>query len=334
MNRVLFWGIFTVGVGFFSLAQAQTPSATSPASPQATPSATAALSASTPTPSDSSQGVADSGDSAGNAGEGKDEEKPFIPHWSGQLGITYSNQPSIQGQAQTTEEISMTGTYNLTENSTYVSAEIAGGEQTLEGNPTNYGSLTLEGAWGFGFFQPSLSVAQQEGAAALNETTGTLTLNFQLFDPLTAGLIAAGGLESHQGPVTTFSPLASHGDTLEEGDSYNWTAGLEAEFAAWDFLSFTLTGEEDYDYTYQFQNINHTVIDKVRNQYDRIVSLTLAPDLTLSKEFSLEPSFEYGWEYEPAGVFYSPVRHRTLFNAKPTEQNFQAFSLALMYNFE
>lgn len=276
----------------------------------------------------------ESGEKDQEADEADAAEKPFAPHWTGEFGLTYSTQPDSQGQAQVTNELSMTGTYNLLENSTYVSLELTAGQQTLEGSPTNYGTLTAEGALGMGFFQPSLSFAQQRGAAALNSTTATLDLNFQLLDALTVGPLGGAGLESHQGPVSTFSPLSARGDAFEEGDSYNWNWGGQATFEASDLFSTSLTFEDEYDDTYQFQDILHTVTIGLKNQYDRIVSLTLATDFTFWKDVSLDLSVEEGKEYEPAGVFYSPVKHRTLFNANPVEQDFEAYVLGITYSIE
>lgn len=316
-SRVLF--AFVLCLTALAAAYARAQVNTSPAA-EATPSVTAAPSEKT--------GQTSSDDSNGEG------EKPFVPHWTGELGLSYSNQPDPQGQSQSTEELSMTGIYNINEDQTYFSLELAAGQQDLEGSRTNYGTLTVEGAYGFGFFQPSLALAQQEGASALNSTTATLTLNFQLLDPLTVGLLGDGGWQSHQGPVSTFSPLASNGDSVEEGDSYNWMWGAQATFDAWDNLSFSLTGEAEYDDTYQFQNIFHTVVRATHNQYDQVDSLTLGADLTFLKDFILDLSLQDGEEFQPAGVFYSPVRKRTLFNAKPTEESFSALTVALEYNFE
>lgn len=268
------------------------------------------------------------------ADESDEVEIPFVPHWTGQIELTYSTQPDSQGQPQDTSELSMTGIYNLLENNTYVSLELTAGQESLEGSPTNYGTLTGEGGLGIGIFQPILSIAQQRGAAALNSTTATLNLNFQVLEPLTLGPLAGAGVESHQGPVSSFSPLASRGDAFEEGDSYNWDWGAQATYEPSDFFSTSLTFEDEYDKTYQFQNVLHTVVVGVNNQYDRIVSLTLATDFTFWKDVALDLSLEEGEEYQPAGVFYSPVRHRTLFNAAPTEQNFTAYIVGMTYSIE
>jgi hypothetical protein len=278
--------------------------------------------------------VEDSDQASSNESDNTEEEKPFAPHWNGQLALTYANQPNTQGQAQTSEEFSMTGIYNIKENNTYVSLELTGGEQSLEGSSANYGTLTLEGAWGFGFFQPSLSLAQQEGAAALNSSTATLNLNFQLIDPLSLGFLGDAVLESHQGPVSTFSPLSSHGDTLEEGDSYSWMWGGQCTYEPWDFLALSLTAEEEYEDTYQFQNVIHTLVFPTHNQYDRIDTLSLASDLTFWSNYTLALTVQAGEEFQPAGVFYSPVKHKTLFNPHPVEQNFTGFSVGLTYSIQ
>lgn len=265
----------------------------------------------------------------------KEDEKPFAPHWTGQLGLNYSSQPSQQGivgvnLGQVTKDLSFTGTYNLSESGHFVSLGIMGGQQKVEGADTNYGSFTLDGGLGLGIFFPSLSIVVQQGASALNSISSTLNLNFQIFDPLTIGLILGGGVESHQGPV---SQILGTNDAIDEIDSNSWSGGVIINFTPWNFLSLSLTAQQEYDTTYQYQTISHTNVISL-NQSSRIPSLTLEPDITFWKDFVLEPSVQIGQEFYPAGKIYSKLLGRTVNFSTPTTQSFTGYSICLAYNFE
>jgi hypothetical protein len=263
-----------------------------------------------------------------------DEDKPFAPHWTGQLGLNYSNQPGQQAIAgvtgQVTKDLTLTGTYNLAESGHFVSLGITGGQQKVEGADTNYGSFTLDGGLGLGIFFPSLSIVVQQGASALNSISSTLNLNFQVFDPLIVGLTLGGGLESHQGPV---SQILGTSDAIDEIDSNSWSGGVIINFTPWNFLSLSLTAQQEYDTTYQYQTISHTNAISL-NQNSRIPSITLEPDITFWKDFVLELSVQVGQEFYPAGTIYSKLLGRTVNFSTPTTQSFTGYSIGLAYNFE
>src|ERR1035438_2885354 len=84
-----------------------------------------------------------------------ESDKPFAPYWSGEAGLSYSNQPSHLGQGQIQRQLSLTGIYNFTESGTYTSVGAVAGRQIVEGTDSNYGQLNLEGELGLDFFQPS-----------------------------------------------------------------------------------------------------------------------------------------------------------------------------------
>jgi hypothetical protein len=283
--------------------------------------------------SSSAKGLADSsGVKAENQSDDQDEEdKPFIPHWTGQLGLTYSTQPNSQGQGQVSKELNFTGTYDITESGHFFSMGLTGGQELLEGTNTNYGEVTLEGGLGFGFFQPGLSFSLQQGASALYSYSSTLTLDFELFDFLTVGLIGGGGLESHQGPSNSIYPNAVNPDSILEVDSGDWTAGLSLSFVPWDFLTFSLTGQQEIDVTFQTRNISHTTSTSL-NQSDRMPSLTLEAEVTFLKNFQLELSAQVGHEYLPAGTVYNARLGRTVTNITPSDQAFSGYTLGLIYN--
>jgi hypothetical protein len=266
-----------------------------------------------------------------NGSQAGDEEEPFKPHWSGQVGLTYSTLPTSQGQGQIQKELNFTGTYNLTEGGDYFSLGITGGQQKVEGVDTNYGELILEGGLVMGIFLPTLSYQGQQGASALNSNTVDLNLNFKIFDPLEIGPLMDVGLQSHQGAL---SQLGLTSDAIDEIDSGNLTLGAMVTFIPWeDFLTLTLTGQQEFDDTYKYENVTHTVSHPV-NQRDRIPSLTLGEDATFWKDFELELAEQAGREYYPAGTVYSPILGRTVTNAKAATQSFEGFSVALMYNFQ
>ncbi len=259
----------------------------------------------------------------------EESEKPFVPHWTGQLGLAYSSQPSQLGQGQITRDLTFTGTYEITESGHFFSLGLTGGQQKVEGADTNYGGMALNGGLGLGFFLPSLSLAMQVGSAALNSIDSTLTLNFQIFEPLTAGLLVEGGTESHQGP----NPITQDTTTLVEIDSANISGGVVIGFVPWDFLSLSLTGQQEYSVTYQWQTLSQS-LQKNLNQGERIPSVSLGADVTFLKDFVLELSGQVGQEFYPAGTVYSSVLKKTVTFAKPTTQNFSGFSMGLMYNFQ
>ncbi|SRR5579871_6126335 len=265
--------------------------------------------------------------------QGSEEEKPFVPHWTGQLALNYSTQPTQQGQGQQSKELGLTGTYDITESGHYFSVGITAGQQLVEGLNTNYGQVTGEGGLGLGFFQPSLSFAMQQGASALNSYTATLNLNFQLLDSLTVGPTGNLGLESHQGPASQIYPGATNPDTVLQVDTGDWTGGLAVSYLPTDFLTFSLTGDQEIDYTYDTHGVNGDNQKSV-NQSDRIDSLTLEGEVTFLKDFQIQLSAEVGEEYYSAGTVYSPITGKTQTFSKPTQDSFTAYTMGLVYNFQ
>lgn len=261
--------------------------------------------------------------------EGVDDTKPFVPHWTGQTGITYSTQNTQQGQGQIQKEASFTGTYNFTESGHYLSLGLTGGQESLEGNTSNYGEITLEGGLGLGVFLPSLQFTTQQGALALNSNTLTLTLYFQLWDPLQIGPQFAAGLQSHQGPV---SQVTGTSDRIDQIDSGDLEPGVVVTFTPWDFLDLITTLQQEYDNTFDVQNTTHTTVTAV-NQRDVISSLTFESDVTFWKILEVELSIQLGQENLPAGSTYSPVLGKTVYNSTATTSNFTGYTAALMYNF-
>jgi len=263
---------------------------------------------------------------------GDDQPEPFLPHWTGDIGFNFSTQPSQSGQGQVTADFALTGTYNFTSGGHFLSLGASGGQQTVEGANTNYGSFTAGAGLGFGFFLPSLDFVFQQGASALNSIASTLTLNFQIFDPLSLGGTLGGGFESHQGPKSQI-PIKGWSalDKIVEIDSANWTAGLTASFRAWDFLSFSLTGQDETSSTYQIQTVLHTTQTEL-TESEQILSGTLGLNFTFFEDLTLGFSLQEGQELYPAGTIYSQVLKQTVNFSKPTSVNFSGYTFEIGYS--
>ncbi len=302
---------------------------------QTTPAPTSAAetTATQPTPSTTPSEAVTEGGSAISpetvSPDTDEEDKPFAPHWTGQVGFTYSNQPSSAGQGQIEKQLCLNGTYNLTESGHYLSMGLTGGQEIVEGSNTNFGEISLEGGLGLGFFNPALELTTQQGAAALNEYGSTLTMNLKPWDEITIGLIGGGGLSSHQGP-----PPNQSTDKIDEIDEYSYSGELQVSVEPADDLSLSLTAEDEWDTTYQWQNVTHANVHPLNNETDQMPSLTLGIDVTFLKNYEAELDIQAGREYQPAGLFYSPKLAKFLFNANQAEQNFQGISLVFNYNIE
>lgn len=273
-----------------------------------------------------SEAVSASGKQAEEQDE--DQNEPFKPNWTGQVAYTFSSQDTL-GQTEINQEVALTGTYNFTESGHYFSVVSGGGQETLEGSPTSYGTFSGEAGLGLGIFKPSLNLTFQQGAQALNSYDATLDLNFQMFKALEVGPMLEVNPENHQGPLSEV--LRGNSDKIDEIDSVDWTAGLVVTATPWDYLEFSLTGEEDYSRTYLWQNILHTFQHEL-NETDRIPSIILACDMTFLTDFVLALSIQEGREYFPAGINYSPILRTTVNFTVPTTVNFSGYSIGLTYN--
>lgn len=271
----------------------------------------------------------DASPSGKTSDEADDEDALFTPHWTGEVGYTFGNQNSGPGPGEVTQEITLTGNYYFSENGHYFSMVAGGGQETLEGANTTYGTFSVGGGLGLGLFQPALTVAFQQGAAALNSLDGTLTLNFQFTKPFALGLILEANPQSHQGALSTV--LGGNSDQIDEIDSVDLTGGLVATFTPWDFLTLSLTGEQDDSTTYQWQNILHTAVHPL-NQTEKIPSATLEGDITLLTDFTLTLALQEGEEDIPAGISYNPILKKTENFSSATNQSFSGYTAGLTYN--
>ncbi len=262
------------------------------------------------------------------------ETEMFRPNWTGQLELSRSSQPSQTGQGQVQTELDLTGTDHLTESGHYFSVGGGVGRQKQEGASPDYGKATFEGGLGFGIFLPSLNVQMERGQTALNSNTLTANLNFQVLEPLTVGMSFSGTFESHDGPASLVGATAvTLADTTVEIDSRDGSGSLMVEYNPWDFLGFTLTGEQEYDDTYQVQGVRHLKTVAL-NEQDQINSLSFMVDWTFLKDFELQVTGQTGVENLPAGTVYSPIQAETITLTQPTNEPFKGYTFALLYNFD
>jgi len=166
----------------------------------------------------------------------------------------------------------------------------------------------------------------------LKVASGTLSLPFQFWDPFSIILSLGGSAGNHQGDLSQISS-AFTSDKLWEIDTASWNSCLELTYQAWDWLSISLTTENEYDITYQIRSINHSLKYPL-NQSDQIASLTLGLNFNLTKEWVLGVSGEGGQEYSPAGSVYSPLTGGIVHFSTPTTQNFAAGTVSITYSFE
>ncbi|HJT23848.1 MAG TPA: hypothetical protein VJ873_04690 [bacterium] len=263
--------------------------------------------------------------SASTAGD--DSDTPFKPYWENEIGLSSSNQQA----GQSTNTLSYTGTQHFNEGGDFLSGEVELSKQKVEGVVSNTGTLTTEGGLGMGFFSPSLSLGYEAGENALRQFEGTLTLGFQLWDPLALAYTLGGNAGSHQGDISLFYPSLSGNAQI---DTASWNTSLGPIFTPWDWWSISLMAGYEYDVTYQLQGIKHPEIKVPVNQADQIASLTLGLDFTLFKGFTLDLAPQAGREYQPAGAVYSPLAGGLVVNSSPTTQNFVGGSVSVSYSFE
>jgi hypothetical protein len=259
---------------------------------------------------------------------GEDEsEKPFKPYWENEFELSSSNQQA----GQSTNSLSYTGTQHFDEGGNFFSLEAETLHQKVEGVGSSIGGLTFEGGLGLGFFAPSLAVGFQGGDNAWRQLNGTLTLGFQLWDPLSLDLVGGGNLGSHQGSVSQFYPSLTGNVRID-------TAGVSATFGPtftpWDWWAISATIGYENDVTYELQAIKDLALKVPVNQADQIGTLNLALDFTLFKGFILDLAPQVGREYLPAGSVYSPKAGGLVYNSSPSAQNFVGGTVSISYSFE
>lgn len=259
------------------------------------------------------------------------ETEMFKPNWTEQLGLSYSSQPSQTGQGQITSELDFTGTDHLTESGHSFSVGAGAGKQKVEGSSTAYGKLLLDGGLGLGVFLPSLDAQFERGQTALSSNALTANLNFQFWEPLTVGMSFSGTLESHNGPA---SLVGGTSGTTVQIDDEDYSGSLVSTFQAWEFLGFTLTGEQEYDDTFQIEGLGKKHLTKPINEVDRIDSISLMVDIIFLKNFELQLTGQTGVENLPAGTVYSRIQAQTVTLTQATTEPFKGYTFALLYNFD
>jgi len=271
-----------------------------------------------------------------------DDEKPFRSFWENEFRLGNSNQ---QG-GQAVQSFGYTGTYEMSEDGDFLSADLSGTRQKVEGVFSKTGSLTLGGGLGLGAFSPSLNVGYESGESALRQFDLSFGLGFQVSEPFSLNLSLGGTAGNHQGDVTGFllskyqgnpgvlaiinakAPLTAQIDTAEIINS------LGATYNLLDGWAISLTFGYDYLYTYQIQSIKDPSLKFAVDQADQTVTTTLGLDFTLFKGFVLEVEPQVGREYQPAGGAYSRQTGGLVETAVATTQNFIGGTVSVTYNFQ
>lgn len=254
------------------------------------------------------------------------QEEPFKTIWEKEFEFSHVSQQA----GQNINSLSFTSTFILSESMNFVSAAIAGSRMKVEGVDSNTGTLTLGGGLGLGFFSPSLLFGFEGGENELHEVSSTLSSIFKFTDSFSANLSLGGNSANHQGPVSQFFGTK---DLRVEIDTKSWNAALGISYIPWDWFMVSLTSQNEYDITYQIQNIAQTK-KLAMNQSDRILSFTLGFDFMPSKEWVIGIAPIAGQEYYPAGSVYSPLAGRTVYFSTPTTQNFVSWNGSISYSFE
>ncbi len=262
------------------------------------------------------------------------EEAPFKPYWENEFQLSYASQQA----GQLTTSLCYTGTQHFTEGGNFLSAEGVVQGQKIEGQRSNVDILSLEGGLGIDFFTPSLSLGFELGDNDWRQVDSTLTLVFQVLDPLTLTYSLGGTIGHHSGNVTGYfnstvqslvspdgQPVTGQIDTASTNSSLGFTV------IPWDWWSITPTLGYDYELTYQVQ---WPRLKEPINEADQTATLSLALDFTLFKGFILDISGQGGKEYQPAGTFYSKLAGGFVTSSSPITQNFTGGTLSVSYSFE
>jgi hypothetical protein len=286
------------------------------------------------TPSTALSDQAASPDSQGDAS--------FKPHWENELTGGSTNQQG--GQAAL--NFGYIGTYELSEGGDFISGEISGTRQKVEGVFSKTGTLTLSGGLGLSAFTPSLSLGYGTGDSALRQFNGSLGVGFQVSDPFSLNLSLGGSAGNHQGDSTAFlqsifannplilakinaaAPVTAQIDTAEADGS------LGMNYVLSDWWTLSLTFQYAYDETYQIQGIKDPSVKAPVNQADQTVTTTLGLDFILFKGFDLDLEPQVGQEYQPAGTVYSHQTGGLVQNGTATTQNFAGGTVTVNYKFE
>jgi len=245
-----------------------------------------------------------------------DEGVKFTPHWSGELAFTRSSQPVGGGVGQTQTDLAFTATDNLDADGAYLSLGAEAGSQKVEGAQSPFGALALSGGLVLGDFSPSLTLSSQSGDSQWRTYSGSLSLDFTLGPDFTLGLLLGGGFQGHLGKGAA--------GTI---NTKNWTAGLNLAYQAFEDLGFDLSFQRQTDITYKTGSTD-------MDAQDRVSSISLGFDWGFTKHFALQGTAQYGREYFPSGSFYSPILGETLAHPGSPQQDFEGYSLALVWDFD
>jgi tetratricopeptide (TPR) repeat protein len=275
-----------------------------------------------------------------------DAATPFKPYWENEFQLSVQNQQ----EGQSTNTLSYIGTYHLDKGGDTLGGQAQGIHQKVEGSASSIGALAVDGGLGIDAFTPSLTVGVQGGQNQWRQLNGTLTLDEQLWDPLSLSFVIGGNVGSHSG---TFSQVYSASATFlnlttaqanallnnpVRIDTDSWNASLGPVFTPWDWWSLSPTVGYEYDDTFQFQisgpKKTLTIPLTKENEAVGTYTLTLTMDFTLFKGFVLEAAPQVGEEYYPAGLAYSNTAGGLVYHATSTTVDFTGGTLSVSYSFE
>ena len=274
----------------------------------------------------------------GEDNEGDDSllETPFKPYWENEFQLSYASQQA----GQLTTSLCYTGTQHFNEGGNSLSVEGVIQGQKIEGARSNVDILTTEGGLGIGSFTPSLSVGFELGDSNWRQIDSTLSLWFQVIDPLSISYTLGGTIGHHQGDVTGYFPssvqtallaLTSGQPVTGQIDTASLNTSLGFTVDACEWWTITPTLAYDYEYTYQVQ---WPKLKEPINQSDKSATFTLALDFTLFKGLILDLAPQVGQEYTPAGTYYSKLAGGFVISTNSSAQNFTGGTLSVSYSFE
>jgi hypothetical protein len=252
----------------------------------------------------------------------KEEEKPFTPHWSGQVEFNHLSRQET-GHVQSQDEMTLTALYHFTESGHYAAIGAGGGVQALEGGLSAFGELNLEGGLGLGAFQPSLGLQIQRGSQSLSALTSTLSLDFEVSDVLTLGPVFWIGTFGYQGSAGV--------------DSGRRGLAFKMDFTPLDFLAFSAQVSRETDEYYGASTPATPGLARPNpagtNPADTVSALSLGIGITLFGKLGLEATGQAGIEDLPAGTVYSPVLGGTVTSTNVSSRFFTGYAFALTYDF-
>jgi hypothetical protein len=249
----------------------------------------------------------------------------FSPYWSGQLSGGYFS----EGGNQNGSGFFLDGTKHLTREGSFFSIGAQGGTQQLENSLSAWGGLVFGAGVGLGGWTPFFAFSAQKGDMTFNAMTVNVGADVSLAPYFMSQLFVAGIVSSHTGP---FASLLGLSDSSAEVDELNASIGfsLAAKFDS----TINLIGgfQQDLNQTVKFQNLAHTV-SQTPNSSDNLDTFKLGFDFNFSTHWIVEIVGHGGWDFMPAGSFYSDRLAQTVTLSNALTTTYLGGSASLRYLF-